>query len=83
MDTLTYRLDQVRKSFSALQKQNQFKRDFTVIKLLHDMSATPDYKQDEKIQKEIRAFLKAKYDPAEEDSEIIKYGGWLYKKLKR
>ena len=48
-----------------------------MIQLIEEMSASPNYKRDEKIQKKINGMLKAKVDKAEEDTEIIKYRRWL------
>jgi len=82
-ETLLYRLAQVKKTFASLKNEPQFKRDFEIIQLIEDMSSSPDYKRDERIQKKIAQMLKAKFDAAESDAEIIKYQRWLTEKLKR
>jgi hypothetical protein len=76
-EALQYRIPQVRKTFATLKNEPQFKRDFEVIQLLEDISASANYKRDEKIQKKIAQMLKAKVDKPEEDAEIIKYRQWL------
>ncbi|HWB65155.1 MAG TPA: hypothetical protein VG603_16690 [Chitinophagales bacterium] len=83
MDTLLYRVEQVRKSFGKLLEKKEFKRDREVIQLIKDMQATPNYLRDEKIQKRIKAILKEKYSPVEEDVEVIKYRTWLNQKLRK
>ncbi len=82
-DTLDYRIEQMKKSFSALLKQPQFKRDFAVIQLIQDMNASANYRQDGEIQKKIKALLKLKPDANSLDNEnIIKYNDWLRRKLR-
>ena len=70
-------------TFASLKNERQFKRDFEIIQLIEDMSTSADYKRDEKIQKKISQILKAKFDDAEADAEIIKYHRWLNGKLKK
>jgi hypothetical protein len=82
-ETLQYRLAQVKKTFTSLKNEPQFKRDFEVMQLIEDMSSSADYKRDEKIQKKIAQMLKAKFDAAEADAEIIKYQRWLGEKMKK
>ncbi len=82
-ETLQYRLAQVKKAFASLKSEPQFKRDFEIIQLIEDMSQVADYKRDDKIQKKIGQMLKAKFDAAETDAEIIKYQRWLGEKLKK
>ena len=77
LEALQYRIPQVKKTFVSLKNEPQFKRDFEMIQLIEEMSASPNYKRDEKIQKKINGMLKAKVDKAEEDTEIIKYRRWL------
>jgi len=82
-ETLQYRLTQVKRTFASLKNAAQFKRDFEVIDLIEQMSFSPDYKRDQKIQKKITQLLESKFEPAESDAEIIKYQDWLRAKLKR
>jgi hypothetical protein len=82
-ETLQYRLAQVKKAFASLKNEAQFKRDFEIIQLIEEMSASADYKRDEKIQKKITQMLKVKFEAAETDAEIIKYQRWLNEKIRK
>ncbi len=81
--TLAYRLEQMKKAYKVLAGIRQYERDFDVLHLLEKMSTGVSIKQDAALQKEIAAFLKKKIAPGAEDSELIKYRGWLEKKVKK
>lgn len=78
--TLVYRLEQMKKAYKALEKNKQYERDFEVIRLLEKMSSGISLRKDPGLQKDIANFLKKKITPGTEDSELIKYRGWLEKR---
>jgi hypothetical protein len=80
-ETLLYRIAQVKKDYKAFANNKTYTRDFAIIELLEEMAAGGNPKRNVAIQKKIKALLKYKADEATEDSELIKYGGWLSKKL--
>jgi uncharacterized membrane protein YgaE (UPF0421/DUF939 family) len=80
-ETLLYRIEQVKKDYRVFATNKTYQRDFLLLELLEEMAESRDPKHDTDIQKKIKSLLKHKADSATEDSEIIKYSGWLSKKL--
>jgi hypothetical protein len=80
-DTLLYRIEQVKKDYKVFASNKTYQRDFLLLELIEQMAQSRDTKHDAAIQKKIKSLLKYKADTATEDSEIIKYTGWLGKKL--
>ncbi len=82
-ETLLYRIPQVKKDYKAFARDKTYQRDFALLDLLDLMVASENVKRDPEVQKKIKAVLKFKVDEAAEDSEVIKYSGWLSKKLSK
>lgn len=80
-ETLLYRLAQVKKDYKVFAYNKTYLRDFSLLELLEVMARSKNAKRDEGVQKRIKTLLKYKADEATEDSEIIKYSGWLSKNL--
>jgi hypothetical protein len=77
---LAKRIEQVKKDHQTLLKQKAFTIDAEILQLVSAMLESPNYKRDTAIQKKIKILLKADEKSTAEDSELIKYSGWLVKK---
>jgi hypothetical protein len=82
-DTLTYRIEQVKKAYKKFGAIKEYKFDFSLIELLLQMAVSKNVKRDETVQKLIKSLLKARPQKASEDTEIIRYRDWLENKLNR
>lgn len=80
LESLEQRIPQVLKDYISLQSGPLYKRDFEIVRLIEKMMVIPNYRRDADIQKKIQALLKMKVNSTAEDSEIIKYRGWLQAK---
>lgn len=78
---LTYRLEQILKDYRALKNQRPYNRDFEMLQLLQRMAESANIKRDDSLQKSMRLFMNRKVETGVEDSELIKYRGFLEKKL--
>jgi hypothetical protein len=74
------RIAQVDKDYAQLLGQKDFSFDQAIINLLKDMAQAANYRRDKDIQTTINKLLATKQNPEHEDSEIIKYKGWLAQK---
>lgn len=74
------RISQIEKDYGTLKKQKSFAFDFAMIDLLRLMANSNNYIRDKDIQQSITTLLKGNRNAETEDSEIIKYGGWLIQK---
>lgn len=81
MHLLLNRTLQVEKDYAHLLAQKPFGFDLAIINLLKDMAQTTNYRRDKPIQQTIQKLLATKQNPEHEDSEIIKYKGWLAQKV--
>ena len=78
---LLSRIQQVEKDYAQLLGQKDFSFDHAIIALLKDMAQVANYKRNKDVQTAIRKLIGTKQNPQMEDSEIIKYKGWLSQKL--
>lgn len=78
---LLSRIAQVEKDYTQQLSQKDFSFDHAIITLLKDMAQAANYRRDKDIQAAINKLLGTKQNPEMEDSEIIKYKGWLSQKV--
>ncbi|MBS1612428.1 MAG: hypothetical protein JST49_06370, partial [Bacteroidetes bacterium] len=78
---LLSRIQQVEKDYAQLLGQKDFSFDHAIIVLLKDMAQVANYRRNKDVQTAIRKLIGTKQNPQMEDSEIIKYKGWLSQKL--
>jgi hypothetical protein len=77
-DYLQYRLNQVRKTFKELLKQEPYAREKEFMAILSDLMESPILKSNKKLLVRINNFVAT---PEATDGQVISYTDWLHEKI--
>lgn len=78
---LKKRIEQVRKEYSDMLLQPDYKREAFVLEILPEIAALKQLDNDKKVLAKLKKFVNANTKSAVEDSEVIRYRAWLAPKV--
>ncbi|MBP6664492.1 MAG: hypothetical protein KA168_04285 [Chitinophagales bacterium] len=77
LEVLDYKIEQTKRDFRKLLREPENKRETELLKLLKAMLKSFNIKKDDKVKRQIKAFIEQGRSEEETDKEIIKYNDWL------